>query len=141
MPVPPRRHRAAPHLYLLGDNHAGSYDSRGFGPIPMSDVVGHVRTTIPSPRTLALCAAALAVVLLAGPAALRRLRRIRPRCSRLDDADRGSADERRDVLDDLVGEAEGALTGHEADVGRGDDARSRFLRSVMAGRSPERSSR
>jgi signal peptidase I len=62
------------YLYLLGDNHAGSYDSRGFGPIPMSDVVGHVRTTIPSPGTLALWAVGLAVVLFAGPVLFRWIR-------------------------------------------------------------------
>ena len=30
------------HVYLLGDNRDGSYDSRMFGPVPLDDVVGRV---------------------------------------------------------------------------------------------------
>lgn len=53
----------AGHYYLLGDNHAGSVDSRSFGPIPSSDVVGTVRHTVPDPRlVLAVLLVALAVV-------------------------------------------------------------------------------
>lgn len=39
-------------VYLLGDNSAGSVDSRGFGPVPTSELVGQVRTVVPSPRVV-----------------------------------------------------------------------------------------
>ncbi len=29
-------------VYVLGDNRTDSYDSRGFGPVPDSDIVGHL---------------------------------------------------------------------------------------------------
>ena len=29
-------------VYVLGDNRTNAYDSRGFGPVPVSDIVGHV---------------------------------------------------------------------------------------------------
>jgi signal peptidase I len=58
--------------YLLGDNHAGSVDSRSFGPIPASDVVGRVRRTIPDPKLLVLGTALLVAVALVLPALGRR---------------------------------------------------------------------
>ena len=62
-------------VYLLGDNQLGSYDSRGFGPIPSTDIVGQVRTTIPDPTALVLWAVALAAMIILAPVAIRRLRR------------------------------------------------------------------
>jgi signal peptidase I len=61
-------------VYLLGDDHASSYDSRGFGPIPPTDIVGRVRTAIPNPAGLALGLGALAAMILLAPLAIRRLR-------------------------------------------------------------------
>ena len=49
--VEPARGRAkkvpARHVFLLGDNTAGSYDSRGFGPAPEREIVGRIRLVIP----------------------------------------------------------------------------------------------
>jgi signal peptidase I len=50
--------------YLLGDQHAGSIDSRSFGPVPASDIVGCVRTTIPDPRLVVAALAGLAGAVL-----------------------------------------------------------------------------
>jgi signal peptidase I len=63
------------HVFLLGDNHAGSIDSRAFGMVPEGEIVGRVRTTIPEPRTLTLGVGAAAVAVAA---ASRRRRQPTP---------------------------------------------------------------
>ena len=40
------------HVFLLGDNQAGSVDSRNFGPVPDAELVASV-TIVPQPPTLA----------------------------------------------------------------------------------------
>jgi signal peptidase I len=58
--------------YLLGDNHPASIDSRSFGPIPSSDIVGRVQRTIPDPKLLVLGTAFLAAAVVVLPALWRR---------------------------------------------------------------------
>jgi signal peptidase I len=65
--------------YLLGDNHAGSVDSRSFGPIPASDIVGRVHRTIPDPKLIVLGTAVLATAVLVLPTIWRRRRGHRSR--------------------------------------------------------------
>jgi signal peptidase I len=61
------------HLYLLGDNHARSVDSRSFGSVPEAEVVAEVLVVIPRTRLFAIGAVALATAIaLAG--AWKRLR-------------------------------------------------------------------
>jgi signal peptidase I len=78
LPVDPAREREtsvpAGHVFLLGDNTAGSYDSRGFGSVPEREIVGEVQMVIPAAVVPAGLAAA---VLLAGGLALAAHRRRR----------------------------------------------------------------
>ena len=34
------------HLFVVGDNHAGAYDSRAFGALPVADVMGNVLVVV-----------------------------------------------------------------------------------------------
>jgi signal peptidase I len=67
--------------YLLGDNYAGSIDSRSFGPVPASDIGGCVRTTFPDPRLVGTAVAGVAgvVLLLVLPRKSRKQLGARPR--------------------------------------------------------------
>jgi signal peptidase I len=59
VPVAPRTLRVpAGHVFLLGDNSAGSLDSRRFGAVDQRELVGRVRGVIPL-RAIALAAAAI----------------------------------------------------------------------------------
>ena len=63
VPLEPARGRAekvpAGHVFLLGDNTAGSYDSRGFGPAPEREIVGRVRLIVPKQAGIVVPAALL----------------------------------------------------------------------------------
>ena len=65
--------------YVLGDNHSGSVDSRSFGPVPASDLVGHVRRTIPDPRLVVFGCAAVAASVLVLPTITASIGRSRRR--------------------------------------------------------------
>jgi signal peptidase I len=78
MPVPGPKRRVVQvpngHVFLLGDNAAVSLDSRSFGTVPRSELVGRVRFTVPASSwswAAVLGGGALACGLLV---ALRRLR-------------------------------------------------------------------
>jgi signal peptidase I len=74
----PRRELRIPdgHVFLLGDNSAVSIDSRSFGPVAQSDVVGRVRLVVPSPSsTWALVAGGIAAAAVGGLVVVRRSRR------------------------------------------------------------------
>ena len=47
------------HVFLLGDNSAGSYDSRSFGPVPVTELVGRVRLVVPSSWPVVVTAVAI----------------------------------------------------------------------------------
>jgi signal peptidase I len=66
------------HLFLLGDNTPLSIDSRTFGPVPDTDVVGRVLVTAPNPITRSLAPLAIATTALATGVAVARRRRTRP---------------------------------------------------------------
>jgi ubiquinone/menaquinone biosynthesis C-methylase UbiE len=66
------------HVFLLGDNTPLSIDSRTFGPVPDTDVVGRVLFTAASPVTLSLLLLAIATTVLGSGAAVARRRRARP---------------------------------------------------------------
>lgn len=78
LPVDAGRGRAttlpAGSVFLLGDNTASSYDSRGFGPVPEREVVGAVRMLVPA---IVAPAGLAAAVLLAAGLALAAPRRRR----------------------------------------------------------------
>jgi signal peptidase I len=65
-------------VFVLGDNTRVSIDSRTFGPVPDTDVVGRVLFTAPSPDTRALALLAIATTVLASGVAVARHRRTRP---------------------------------------------------------------
>jgi signal peptidase I len=65
-------------VFLLGDNTRVSIDSRSFGPVPETDVVGRVLFTAVSPVTLSLLLLAIAITVLAAGVAVARSRRTRP---------------------------------------------------------------
>jgi signal peptidase I len=69
-------------VFLLGDNARLSIDSRSFGPVPDTDVVGRVLFTAPRPVTLSLLLLAIATIVLASSVALARRRRTRPAAPR-----------------------------------------------------------
>jgi hypothetical protein len=69
------------HVFLLGDNAAASYDSRGFGPVPESEIVGRVRLVVAPPGWL-LATLASVSLLATGLALVARGRRL-PRSPRL----------------------------------------------------------
>jgi signal peptidase I len=66
------------HVFLLGDNTRVSIDSRSFGPVPDTDVIGRVLITAPTPVTLPLLLLAIAITVLAAALAVVRRRRTRP---------------------------------------------------------------
>lgn len=75
LPYPDAEMTIAPgYLYLLGDNHAGSFDSRGFGPIPAGEVVGRMLAPVPDPVALAAVLGGATLVVLLGPRVLQRRR-------------------------------------------------------------------
>jgi signal peptidase I len=53
-------------VFLLGDNAAVSIDSRSFGPVPETELVGRVLFVIPAPGPLLLLILASVAVLLCG---------------------------------------------------------------------------
>jgi signal peptidase I len=65
-------------VFLLGDNTAVSIDSRSFGPVPDTDVVGRVLFTAPAPVTLLLLLLAIGITVLPSGVAVARRRRTRP---------------------------------------------------------------
>jgi signal peptidase I len=65
-------------VFLLGDNTPVSIDSRSFGPVPDTDVVGRVLFTAPSPVTLSLLLLGIAITVSASRVAVARRRRTRP---------------------------------------------------------------
>jgi signal peptidase I len=66
------------YVFLLGDNTTVSLDSRSFGPVPGTDVVGRVLFTAPIPVMLSLLLLAIAIRALASGVAVARRRRTRP---------------------------------------------------------------
>jgi hypothetical protein len=66
-------HERVDGVFLIGDNAASSYDSRGFGPVPADQIVGRVRFVLPAPGRL--LAASAAAVLILGAVAVRVRRR------------------------------------------------------------------
>jgi signal peptidase I len=69
------------HVFLLGDNGAASWDSRGLGPVPQGELLGRVRVVIPALHSLALPALAT-LALIASCLGLLARRRRRPRLGR-----------------------------------------------------------
>ena len=59
-------------VFLLGDNAAVSVDSRSFGAVPETEVVGRVLFVVPSWAMQALLGVAVAFAVIAGLAATRR---------------------------------------------------------------------
>jgi signal peptidase I len=71
--VPPR------HVFLVGDNHAGSIDSRSFGAVSQSEIVGRELLIIRTPRVKwAIAAIGVALCALLLMVAWRRRRQARP---------------------------------------------------------------
>jgi Signal peptidase, peptidase S26 len=69
----------AGHVFLLGDNTAHSIDSRAFGPVPDTELVGRVRLVVPAPTWWWAAAVFVAATLAIGTLRLatagrRRLR-------------------------------------------------------------------
>ena len=59
-------HIPSGHVFLLGDNTAVSIDSRAFGPVPETELVGRVKFVIPQPPRRAALAIAVVVLVLGG---------------------------------------------------------------------------
>jgi hypothetical protein len=53
-------------VFLLGDNSAVSIDSRSFGPVPDTELVGRVRFVIPKPSWRSMAAFAAGAMALGG---------------------------------------------------------------------------
>jgi Signal peptidase, peptidase S26 len=63
-------------VYLLGDNLAGSIDSRSFGPVPATQLAGTVLAVVPEINVaIVIAGIALLTACAAGYTALRRARR------------------------------------------------------------------
>jgi signal peptidase I len=75
--APRRAHPQQPRV-LLGDNTPVSIDSRSFGPVSDTDVIGRVLFTAPTPVTLPVLLLAIAITVLAAALAMVRRRRTRP---------------------------------------------------------------